>query len=131
MRQFNIAINGQKAVDAAYKFIGGGCYRGIYNHGKRIGQMEVVIDEDGYYNGYPNKWVDVTVPEQKQIENTESKQSNSKIKINILGATPLDFSVNSTLDSIKEFLSKHFEIISTFAMGSSIEDIQKHITNCQ
>ena len=35
------------------------------------------------------------------------------------------FSVNSTLDSIKEFLSKHFEIISTFAMGSSIEDIQK------
>lgn len=63
--------------------------------------------------------------EQKQIENTESKQSNSKIKINILGAIPLDFSVNSTLDSIKEFLSKHFEIISTFAMGSSIEDIQK------
>lgn len=63
--------------------------------------------------------------EQKQIENTESKQSNSKIKINILGATPLDFSVNSTLDSIKEFLSQHFEIISTFAMGSSIEDIQK------
>lgn len=63
--------------------------------------------------------------EQKQIENTESKQSNSKIKINILGATPLDFSVNSTLDSIKEFLSKHFEIISTFAMGSTIEEIQK------
>ena len=62
--------------------------------------------------------------EQKQIENTESKQSNSKIKINILGATPLDFSVNSTLDSIKEFLSKHFEIISTFAMGSTIEEIQ-------
>ena len=63
--------------------------------------------------------------EQKQIENTESKQSNSKIKINILGATPLDFSVNSTLDSIKEFLSKHFEIISIFAMGSTIEEIQK------
>ena len=70
--------------------------------------------------------------EQKQIENTESKQSNSKIKINILGATPLDFSVNSTLDSIKEFLSKHFEIISTFAMGSSIEDIQKAgVSRCE
>lgn len=63
--------------------------------------------------------------EQRRIENTEAKQSNSKIKINILGATPLDFSVNSTLDSIKEFLSRHFEIISTFAMGSTIEDIQK------
>lgn len=68
MKQFNIAINGQKAVDAAHAFIGNSCYRGIYNHGKRIGQVEVVIDEDGYYNGYPNKWVDVTVPEQKQIE---------------------------------------------------------------
>lgn len=55
----------------------------------------------------------------------ELKTSNIKLKINILGATPLDFSVNSTLDSIKEFLSQHFEIITTFAMGSSIEDIQK------
>ena len=55
----------------------------------------------------------------------KSKCGNGKIKINILGATPLDFSVNSTLDSIKEFLNQHFEIISTFAMGSTIEDIQK------
>ena len=62
---------------------------------------------------------------KKIIENVESKSSSRKIKINILGATPLDFSVNSTLDSIKEFLSHHFEIISTFAMGSTIEDIQK------
>lgn len=76
---------------------------------------------------------------QKQLEQkTEQKSANvthqikekskcgsGKIKINILGATPLDFSVNSSLDSIKEFLSQHFEIISTFAMGSTIEDIQK------
>ena len=70
---------------------------------------------------------------EKIIENAESKTRaclknafcNTKLKINILGATPLDFSVNSTLNSIKEFLSQHFEIISTFAMGSTIEDIQK------
>ena len=62
---------------------------------------------------------------KKIIENEELKPNNTKLKINILGATPLDFSVNSTLDSIKEFLSQHFEIISTFAMGSTIEDIQK------
>ena len=68
MKQFNIAINGQAAVDAAYAFIGNGCYRGIYNHGKRIGQIEVTIDDDGYYNGNPNKWVDVTVLQQNQIE---------------------------------------------------------------
>lgn len=55
----------------------------------------------------------------------EKKEAGIKRKINILGATPLDFSVNTTLDSIKKFLSRHFEIISTFAMGSSIEEIQK------
>lgn len=68
MKQFNIAINGQKAVDAAYAFVGNACYRGIYNHGKRIGQVEVTIDDAGCYNGNPNKWVDVTVLQQNQIE---------------------------------------------------------------
>ena len=62
---------------------------------------------------------------EKIIENAEAKPNKPKLKINILGATPLDFSVNSTLNSIKEFLNQYFEIISTFAMGSSIEDIQK------
>jgi hypothetical protein len=68
MKQFNIAINGQRAVDAAYAFIRTRCYRGIYNHGEKIAQVEVVIDDPGTYNGNPNKWVDVTVLEQKQIE---------------------------------------------------------------
>ena len=67
MKQFNIAINGQKAVNSARSFIGNACCKGIYNHGKRIAQVEVVIDDDGSYNGSPNKWVDVTVLEQKQI----------------------------------------------------------------
>ena len=60
----------------------------------------------------------------ESVKERKRKQENS-LKINILGATPLDFSINSTLDFIKEFLSRHFEIISTFAMGSSIEDIQR------
>lgn len=68
MKQFNIAINGQKAVDAARAFIGTACYRGIYNHGKRIAQVEIVIDEPGTYKGNSNKWVDVTILNQKNIE---------------------------------------------------------------
>ena len=68
MKQFNIAINGQKAVNAARYFVGNACCKGIYNHGKRIAQVEVAIDDDGSYNGSPNKWVDVTVLEQKHIE---------------------------------------------------------------
>ena len=61
MKELVIAINGQKAVDAGNAFCGKFCYRGIYDHGKRIAQLEVVIDDDGTYNGMPNKWVDVTV----------------------------------------------------------------------
>lgn len=60
----------------------------------------------------------------ESVKERKNKQENP-LKINILGATPLDFSINSILDSIKEFLSQHFEIISIFAMGSSIEDIQR------
>lgn len=60
----------------------------------------------------------------ESVKERKNKQENP-LKINILGVTPLDFSINSTLDSIKEFLSQHFEIISIFAMGSFIEDIQR------
>lgn len=59
-RYFTIAINGQSAVDAGYKFQGRNCYRDIITHGAKIAQLEVVIDDDGDYNGIPQKWVDVS-----------------------------------------------------------------------
>lgn len=47
-------------------------------------------------------------------------------KINILGLTPLDFSVNGSDKSIKEYYrSKCYEIISTWAMGSTLDEIKK------
>ncbi len=47
-------------------------------------------------------------------------------KINILGLTPLDFSVNGSDKSIKEYYrSKGYEIISTWAMGSTLDEIKK------
>lgn len=61
MKELVITINGQKAVDAGNAFCGKFCYRGIYDHGKRVAQLEVVRDDDGTYNGKPNKLVDVTV----------------------------------------------------------------------
>lgn len=60
MEYFVVSVNGQKAVDAGYAFQRGACYRGIMNHGKKIAQLEVVVDEPGEYNGNPNKWVDVS-----------------------------------------------------------------------
>lgn len=45
-----LSLDGKTNIDLAKKFQNGFCYRGIYNHGKRIGQLEVVIDygEKGY-----------------------------------------------------------------------------------
>lgn len=65
-------------------------------------------------------------PENNSYETKESeKESEGKTKrINILGLTPLDFSVNGSDGSIKEFYEKKgYEIVSSWAMGSSLEEI--------
>ena len=44
--------------------------------------------------------------------------------VNILGATPLDFSVNGSIESVKRLLIKNgFDIVSCWAMGSSLQEI--------
>ena len=48
------------------------------------------------------------------------------IKVNILGLTPLDFSVNGTDDSIAQWLEREgFEVVSKWAMGSSLDEIRR------
>ena len=69
-----------------------------------------------------------------QYKKEELKNKNEKYnvvehkmqKINILGLTPLDFSVNGSEKSKKEYYrSKGYEIISTWAMGSTLDEIKK------
>ena len=51
----------------------------------------------------------------------DNVERNAK-KINILGATPLDFSVNGQVESIKELLEESgFEVNACWSMGSSFE----------
>ena len=48
------------------------------------------------------------------------------IKVNVLGLTPLDFSVNGTDDSIVQWLERvGFEVVSKWAMGSSLDEIRR------
>ena len=55
---------------------------------------------------------------KKNVEKT------THLSANILGVTPLDFSVNGSDRSMKEFLEKAgFEVISSWAMGSSLEEL--------
>ena len=66
--EYVLSIQGQRAVDAGYKFQQNYCYRGIYDHGERIAQLEVVLDSDLIYNGLESKWVDVTLYDWKYAD---------------------------------------------------------------
>lgn len=52
--------------------------------------------------------------------------SRNKIRINLLGVTPLDFSVTGNVEALRKiFTDAGFEIISTMAMGTTLEDIAR------
>ena len=64
--------------------------------------------------------------EQKESVEKESREAKyTIIKVNILGATPLDFSINKSIEAMVDLLKENnFEVISTWAMGSSLEYIK-------
>lgn len=70
-KYFVLSICGEKAVEIAEKFQNGYCYRGIYNHGKKIAQCEAVLHD----------LVDVTVFYKKDIETV----LNQLVKIGFSG----------------------------------------------
>lgn len=68
--EYILSLQGQQAVDAGYKFQGNFCYRGIYDHGERIAQLEVVLDSEEVYKGLQSKWVDVILYKWEYAERT-------------------------------------------------------------
>ena len=53
-------------------------------------------------------------------------QKTSDLTANILGLTPLDFSVTGTEHSVTDFLEESgFRVLSRWAMGSSLEDLSQ------
>ena len=57
---------------------------------------------------------------ERDIKRTQNPSAN------ILGLTPLDFSVNTTADSIRDHVrNMGYEIISSWAMGSTLSQIKK------
>ena len=53
-------------------------------------------------------------------------EKSEKLSVNILGLTPLDFSINGSDQSVAEFAeSAGFEVISKWAMGSTLEELTK------
>lgn len=59
------------------------------------------------------------------LKRNDNESRAEKSRVNILGATPLDFSINKSVESIVDLLKENdFEVISTWAMGSSLDDIK-------
>jgi len=57
---------------------------------------------------------------------TEQLPRTDAPSVNIIGATPLDFSVNGTVESMTEWLKKSgFELVSCMAMGCTLDDIRR------
>jgi nitrogenase molybdenum-iron protein alpha/beta subunit len=56
---------------------------------------------------------------------TKKWKKTDEISVNLLGVTPLDFSLNGSVDSIKSWiLQEGMTVNSCFAMGSSLEEIK-------
>lgn len=54
------------------------------------------------------------------------RKSISEMSVNILGATPLDFSLNGSVESIKNWLCENgFTVKACFAMGSDLSEISR------
>lgn len=52
------------------------------------------------------------------------KNHKEKLAVNILGATPLDFSVNGSVDAMRRLLqAKGYDVVGCWAMGSSYEEL--------
>ncbi len=57
---------------------------------------------------------------------TDKDAKKRQRAVNVLGATPLDFSINGSVESIKKLLKDSgWEIIGTWAMGSSLDDLAR------
>ena len=60
----------------------------------------------------------------ERLRAVEAADSEVPYRVNILGLTPLDFSVNGQVDSIVRWLEdRGFEVCARLAMGSSLEEI--------
>lgn len=60
----------------------------------------------------------------KSLDRFLRDKSPSPLHVNVLGATPLDFAMNGSIDSIRHWLEKHgCRVTSCWAMGSDLDAI--------
>ncbi|MCD8018811.1 MAG: nitrogenase component 1 [Clostridiales bacterium] len=76
--------------------------------------------------GEKRKTVPGKIEEETKKNDKADGAKQRKCPINLLGVTPLDFSMNSTVSSMIAFFENHgHPVISTFAMGSTPKQIAR------
>ena len=65
-----ISVNGQSAVDYGYSVAKDKCYGFIRTYNCVV-RVEVVIDDNGVYNGHSNKWVEF-IPQSGNLDDVIS-----------------------------------------------------------
>lgn len=79
-------------------------------------------------NGMQNYTKGISMALEKIVERFCIREiaGTKNLSVNIIGATPLDFSVNGSVNSIKEWIQEQgMEVGACFAMGSTMEEIEK------
>ena len=63
---------------------------------------------------------------ERFVDDPARESTGSGIRVNVLGLTPLDFSINGQDESIVQWLQREgFEVVSRWAMGSSLDEIKR------
>ena len=99
-----------------------------YIHGASMafaGIAERFVDDPGDSKSGESNTLNMSARKLASVLDSCCMRPNG-IKVNILGLTPLDFSVNGTDDSIVQWLEREgFEVVSKWAMGSSLDEIRR------
>ena len=99
-----------------------------YIHGASMafaGIAERFVDDPGDSKSGESNTLNMSARKLASVLDSCCMRPNG-IKVNVLGLTPLDFSVNGTDDSIVQWLEREgFEVVSKWAMGSSLDEIRR------
>ncbi len=83
-------------------------------------------------NGMHDYTVGVSMALEKIVEifavegRKDNESSDKRITVNIIGATPLDFSLNGSVESIEQWIKYHgMEMNVCLSMGCTLEDVKR------
>ncbi len=94
----------------------------------RTGIPTLAFDTSGMYtyqNGARQAFRGIAERFCPAPEDLPIKLPSERISVNLLGVTPLDFSVVGNVEALQDFCAEHdFDIQSCWAMGNSLEQLQ-------